>query len=152
MRLKVGLIHYLANTDKQTGLDIELNGRIFRVIIEHEKRQVHLRRKVGRTIEVDFFSEGYITEPVDMGSEERSLPDPTWPSGCIAGTIVSLQPGKDNYKIKAYEEAFDVKMRSYIVMLDTGNMLLEARLGSTEALSIGENIKFHGTLQILEIT
>jgi len=102
MRLKVKLIQYLANNNKQTGLDIELDGRVFRVLIEHEKRQVHLRRKVGRTIEVDFFSEGFITEPMDVGSGEKRLPDSTWPSGYIAGTIVSIQPGKDNYKIKLY--------------------------------------------------
>ena len=41
-----------------------------------------------------------------------------------------------------------MKMRSETVMLDTGVLLLEARLGSTETLNIGDNIKFYGTLQI----
>lgn len=146
MICKVKLIKVLEHNDIETGLDIELDGRTFRVLIEHRKKPKWLHRMIGKVVEVDLFVSGCFASHIGPNDQERCLPDPTWPSGWFAGRVITIQPGNEYYK--DWEEAFDVTMRSDIVVIDTGEMVLEARLGNTETFTEGEGIRFIGRLLV----
>ena len=146
MKCKVKLIKVLEHNDMVTGLDIELDGRTFRVLIEHRKKPKALHGMIGRVFEVDLFASGVCASHIGLDDPQRCSPDPTWPSGWFAGRVMTIQPGNDHYEY--YEEAFDVTIRSDIIVMDTGEMILEAHLGNIETFTEGEGIGFLGRLLV----